>query len=228
MSIKINLKIFLFAIIFYFTKQIQIYAMLMLFAIIHEIGHLICGLVLGLKPKSLKAMPFGFAIEFKLPTNYYNKKVRKGNLLQLKKLIIALAGPITNFIIALGCLMIKTKYNIEYILYSNILIAVFNLLPIYPLDGGRCIKNILYIVKGKSVSLKYTNKIANLCIAILTAISSIVIYCYKNIAILFIIIYLWVLVINENKKYETKMKIYKMIDTYNKEKIRESIEIKSV
>lgn len=218
MSIKINLKIFLFAIIFYFTKQIQIYAMLMLFAIIHEIGHLICGLVLGLKPKSLKIMPFGFAIEFKLPTNYYNKKIGKGSLLQLKKFIIALAGPITNFIIVLGCLIIKTK-NMEYILYSNVLIAFFNLLPIYPLDGGRCIKNALYIVKGKSVSLEYTNKIANLCIVILTAISSIVIYYYKNIAILFIIVYLWGLVINENKKYEVKTRMYKIIDKYNKEKV---------
>lgn len=228
MNIKINLKIFLFAIMFYFTKQIQIYAMLMLFGIIHELGHLICGLFLGLKPKSLKVMPLGFAIEFKLPVDYYNKKIRRGNLMQLKKLIIALAGPITNFSIVAGCLIIKTKYNIEYILYSNLLIGLFNLLPIYPLDGGRCIKNILHIVKGKRVSLEYTNKIANLCIVTLTAISSIVIYRYKNIAILLIIIYLWGLVINENRKYNTKMKAYKMIDTYVRvDNISELVEMDS-
>lgn len=228
MSIKVNLKIFLFAILFYFTKQIQIYAMLMIFAIIHEFGHLICGLVLGLKPKSLKIMPLGFAIEFKISTQQYNKKIMQGNILELKKLAISLAGPITNFIIVLICLVLKSKVDVGYIIYSNILIGLFNLLPIYPLDGGRCIKSIMYILKGKKISMKYTNEISNLCIVILTAMSSILIYYYKNIAILFIIMYLWGLVINENKKYNTKMRLYKVIDTYTKkEKISENIEIKS-
>lgn len=57
MTINVNLKIFLFALIFYLTKQIEIYVILMLFALVHEIGHLICGIMLGLKPKSLKIMP---------------------------------------------------------------------------------------------------------------------------------------------------------------------------
>ena len=43
MKFKIDLKIFLFAILFYFTKQIQIYAILKIFALIHELGHLIAG-----------------------------------------------------------------------------------------------------------------------------------------------------------------------------------------
>lgn len=219
MSIKVNLKIFLFAILFYFTKQIQIYAMLMIFGIIHELGHLICGLVLGLRPKSLKIMPLGFAIEFKTSTQQYNKKIMRGNILELKKLGISLAGPITNFMIVLICLVLKSRIDIEYIVYSNMLIGLFNLLPIYPLDGGRCIKSIIYILKGKKTSMKYTNEISNLCVAILTAMSSILIYYYKNIAILFIIVYLWGLVINENKKYNTKMRLYKVIDTY-----RDSVE----
>lgn len=77
MSININLKIFLFAIIFYFTKQIEIYALLMIFAILHEMGHLICGLILGLKPKALKIMPLGISIEFSVIYNDYNKKSKK-------------------------------------------------------------------------------------------------------------------------------------------------------
>ena len=44
MSVKIDLKIFLFAIIFYFTKQIKIYALLMILALVHELGHLVCGI----------------------------------------------------------------------------------------------------------------------------------------------------------------------------------------
>lgn len=77
MSIKIDLKIFLFAILFWFTKQIRLYAVLMIFALVHELGHMICGLILGLKPGSMKVNPFGFQILFKEHIEDFNNKVRK-------------------------------------------------------------------------------------------------------------------------------------------------------
>ena len=40
MRVTIKLKIFLFLILFILTKQIEIYAILMLFAIIHELGQM--------------------------------------------------------------------------------------------------------------------------------------------------------------------------------------------
>ena len=72
MSVKIDLKIFLFAIIFYFTKQIKIYALLMILALVHELGHLVCGICLGLKLKSIKITPVGFQILFKKQFNNYS------------------------------------------------------------------------------------------------------------------------------------------------------------
>ena len=215
MSININLKVFLFAIIFYFTKQIEIYALLMIFAILHEMGHLICGLILGLKPKALKIMPLGISIEFSVIYNDYNKKVKNANILSLKKMIIALAGPITNFLIVGICLILRKYINSFYcneIIYANILIAIFNLLPIYPLDGGRCIKSLIHIFRGNKSAIEYTNHISNICVILITMLSSIGIYYYKNIAILLILIYLWTLVIIENKKYNTKKRIYKIIE----------------
>ena len=50
MKFRIDLKIILFFILFYFTKQIEIYALMMIFAIIHEIAHLIAGIMLKMKP----------------------------------------------------------------------------------------------------------------------------------------------------------------------------------
>ena len=41
MKITIDLKIFLFALIFIFTKQIEFYVVLMTYAIVHEFGHYI-------------------------------------------------------------------------------------------------------------------------------------------------------------------------------------------
>ncbi len=215
MSIKINLKIFLFLIIFYLTRQIQIYAVIMFFAFLHEMGHLICGILLGLHPKTLKIMPMGLSIEFKILPNDYNKKKKRGNSLCLKEMLIAWAGPLTNIIIIMITHILNTKMYIPYfdeIIYANLIICIFNLIPIYPLDGGRIIYYTLYIIKGKMKSMHITNQISNILIILLTAISSIVIYYYKNIAILFILIYLWTIVIIENRKYEMKNTIYKILE----------------
>ena len=76
MRFRIDLKIFLFMILFYFTKQIEIYAMIMFFAIFHELGHLLAGLLLGMKPDKMEIMPYGIAVSFKLTPRDYNKKIK--------------------------------------------------------------------------------------------------------------------------------------------------------
>lgn len=213
MTINVNLKIFLFSILFYFTKQIEIYVLLMFFAFIHEMGHLICGLLLGLKPKALKIMPLGICIEFSVIYKDYNKKIKNGNVLNIKKIILALAGPITNIIIIALCIFYKNHIGMaKEIIYANLLIAIFNFIPIYPLDGGRFLKELVHIIKGKKKSIEYINFVSNACTILLTMVASIGIYYYKNIAIVLIIAYLWILTITENKKYNIKKRIYKIIE----------------
>lgn len=46
MHIKIDLKIFLFALIFLLMKKIEMYALIMMFALIHEFGHIIMAIIL--------------------------------------------------------------------------------------------------------------------------------------------------------------------------------------
>lgn len=212
MRFRIDLKIFIFLILFYFTKQIEIYAMIMIFAIIHELGHLLAGLLMGMKPEKIEIMPFGVSISFKINAKEYNKKIKKGNVLEIKKIIVALAGPITNFIIILiACNLKINLIKSLLIIYTNFLIMIFNLLPIYPLDGGRILKGILHIISGKRKSEKYTNIISNIAVIIITAISSILILYVHNIAILLIDIYLWYLVLKENSIYKKREEIYKKL-----------------
>lgn len=212
MRFRIDLKIFIFFILFYFTKQIEVYAMIMIFAIIHELGHLLAGLLMGMKPEKVEIMPFGVSISFKIKVKEYNKRVKKGNLLEIKKIIVALAGPITNFIIIL------ITYNLYMdllksilIIYTNFLIMIFNLVPIYPLDGGRILKGILYIFLGKRKSEKYVNTISKITVIIITTVSSILILYTHNISIFFIDMYLWYLVIKEDLRHRKREEIYKKI-----------------
>lgn len=214
MKIRINLKIFIFILIFLLTNQIKIYGILMLFALIHELGHVICGIVLKFKPTKLEIMPHGLSVDFDIKCEDYNKKVKNGNMLSIKKIIIALAGPLTNLIIIIIFLIKDIKFlgiERELVIYSNILIGIFNLIPIYPLDGGRAIKNILHILVGLKLAYEYTNQISKITICLLTAICSIAILYMKNIAILIILAYLWYLVIIEDRKYERKKLLYQKI-----------------
>ena len=213
MRFRIDLKIFIFLIIFYFTKQIEIYAMIMLFALIHELGHLLAGLLMGMKPEKIELMPFGVSISFKIKVEEYNKKIKKGNMLEIKKILVALAGPLTNFII----IIITSNINIDLfkaliIIYTNFLIMIFNLLPIYPLDGGRILKGILHINFGIQKSEFYTNIISKITVTIITILSSVLILYIHNIAIALIDMYLWYLVIKEDIIYKKREKILENIN----------------
>lgn len=213
MRLRIDLKIFIFLFIFYLTKQMELYGFIMFFAFLHELGHLFAGILFKLRPEKIEIMPFGFSISFKISTKEYNRKIKKANLLELKKIGVAIAGPLTNFLI----ILITANTNIEIqkglmIIYTNIVIILFNLLPIYPLDGGRILKGILHIYKGKKISEKNINDISIITTIFLTAIVSIMILQEKNISIFLIDIYLWYLVIKENKRYINKKIIYRRIE----------------
>ena len=213
MRFRIDLKIFLFLIIFYLTRQFQIYVMMIIFAIIHELGHLMMGLILGLKPEKIELMPLGLSISFKLNVEDINSKKGKANKKVLKEILIALAGPVTNLIILIVTYIwfIELSYS-HLIIYANLLIFIFNLLPIYPLDGGRVLNGILHIIFGRIEARKLCYDISMIVTIILTAVSSIAILYYKNIAIFLIIVYVWVMLLKETVVNRRIRKLYQNLD----------------
>ena len=202
MRFRIDLKIFLFIILFCISKQIEIYIIMIIFAFLHEIGHLIAGIILGLKPEKIEIIPVGLTVSFKVDIEGINKKKGNGNMFVIKEIIVAIAGPIVNLLIFILTLLNEEKtYLNNLIMYSNLLIFIFNLIPIYPLDGGRILKGILHIIFGKRTSCKITYDISIISNIILTAICSIAILYYKNIAIFLIVAYVWIILIREINRY---------------------------
>lgn len=231
MSIKIDLKIFLFLFLFLLTSQFEIYIILFVFAILHELGHLVAGIILKFRPEEIRLTPLGLQISFKTQPkeveeenkvsrdDEINLKKKRAKEINIRKAIIAMAGPITNFAIAIIAILLasfngnaQNMYIYQIIIYSNFIIAVFNLIPIYPMDGGRILKEMLNIACGRKRAYKITYITSKTILIILTAIVSIAILFVHNIALLLILAYLWYLEINEIRIYNRRKNIEYLVE----------------
>lgn len=193
MKIKIDYRILFLMIFFIVLQRIEIYIILLSFCIIHELGHVFAGIILGKKIEKLEFLAIGCRVKFLEEDN--DKK-------EIREILIATAGPLTNLILVLIFMLIPLDiiYKDLYI-YANFLIGIFNLLPIYPLDGGRILKNVLKINENNLSVEEIINNVSNITMIILTMISSVLIFYYKNIFIFITVIYLWSILIKENRRY---------------------------
>ena len=216
MQIKIDMKILIFALIFYLTNQLNIYILLMIFACLHELGHLVLGRFLGFKPYMFEIKPIGFSVSFINPVADYNKKIKKANLLELKKIFIYLAGPIVNALLAIVIyfLNIDTVLKLECV-YINIILILVNFFPIYPLDGGRILKSILCIFCGLKKSYIITEKISLIVTILILFISSIFVLKIHNIGFVIMVFYLVYVKIKETRIIEKKLEVYKLLEDKN-------------
>ncbi len=214
MQIKIDMKILIFLLIFQITGQIQIYILLMIFACLHELSHMIIGSILGFKPTTFEVKPIGFSVSFYNVIKDYSKKIRKGNLLEFKRIFVYLAGPLSNLIIAVILFGINIDFFVKQeIMYINLIIAMVNLLPIYPLDGGRIVKSLIHILFGLRQSYIITERISWAVTIIILASASLFILKVKNFGLLAMLVYLLAIRIIEGDRMNKKLKLYDALST---------------
>ena len=65
---------------------------------------------------------------------------------------------------------------------------------------------------GSKKAKVITNKVSNIMIVLITIICSIGVYYFKNIAIFLICIFLWSIIIKENRYYKTNMKMHEIFE----------------
>ena len=115
-------------------------------ALLHECGHIFCASKMGFECEKIKIMPYGAAAVCALDG------IRAGDEIKL-----ALAGPLVNavicvFLAGLWWFFPETYAYTDYVLYANASMLIVNLLPAYPLDGGRVAGCLLTKLFGKKIS----------------------------------------------------------------------------
>jgi Zn-dependent protease/predicted transcriptional regulator len=127
---------------------IAFFSSLLLFVsvLLHELAHSLVARRRGLSVKSITLFIFGGV------SNIEREPPSPGIEFQ-----IAFVGPLTSIVIGVVCYLLQVPLRgsnspLEGILYylavTNILLGVFNLIPGFPLDGGRVLRSIVWRLTG--------------------------------------------------------------------------------
>lgn len=111
------------------------------FIFLHEISHLCTSLILGEKVLSVRLMPWGCVLSLESVPKKKNS------------LLIFLTGPLFNLML----------YFLNIYPFENLSLALFNLMPVMPLDGGAII-NILCGRAAFFISLVFVILLTFACI----------------------------------------------------------------
>ena len=149
---------FVLILIWFGVGQLAIVLALFACVLLHELGHAAMARRYGVKTREIVLYPIGGVARLEtMPGGW-------------AELLIALAGPAVNVVIAAGCLGTLAAWGVpadvrsitawpqsgfvQQLLRANVALVVFNMIPAFPMDGGRVLRAILAIGLGQHTATR--------------------------------------------------------------------------
>ncbi|MBY7143259.1 M50 family metallopeptidase [Virgibacillus sp. NKC19-3] len=131
-KIHVHPVLIVFLFISFVTGTFMELAIIVTIVLFHELGHYIVAIVFKWRIQGIMLWVFGGVMD---TDEHGNRSIRE-------EALVTVAGPFQHFIIYLFLFFLASTDFIapsilELIFYYNTVILVFNLLPVWPLDGGK-------------------------------------------------------------------------------------------
>ena len=217
---EVGISFIPFLIVILFSGYYKLFFTYFLITLIHELGHILMACIFKVKVNKVKLSIFGF-----------NGEIENIDYLKIyKQILIIIMGPLTYFV---SLFLIRELYLNEVIslvmyykaLASNKYILIFNLLPIYPLDGGRLLK----IVLDKIFTYKNSKRILYL-VSFVFMIGFVIytIECKQYLMYVFLLVNFMINILSLNKQWKRFLVNRYYIKNNYKEKIHKIIRSKLI
>ena len=165
-------------------------SMSLIASLLHESGHIIAMILCKDKIQTLKITAAGLRID----------KINSMNLSYNQEIFIALSGVGMNFIlcaVSSAIYFICGNKNVFGFLCINLIVAIFNLLPIESLDGAKALYFFLLKKVSDEKACAFIAVLSIITIILMIVFASVSFYLTKtNFSLLIVIIYLIILLTN--------------------------------
>lgn len=120
--------------------------------LLHELGHIVLGVLLGKKVNAVKLLPVGL-----------NVSLGESTYTRWESIIIYISGPFVNILLFILSSILNTYYlfssdDMRFFILVNIYLAVFNMIPVLPLDGGKIFRDVMALRIGLLLANNYAVK----------------------------------------------------------------------
>lgn len=158
--------------------------LLFVMVVLHELAHSITARLNGIPVKKIILLPLGGASIIDLDEVPPATSFR-----------IALVGPLSSIALGFffGMLAVYApagllKVTLQLLFLLNILLGIFNLLPAFPLDGGRVLKSYLEKKRNQLEATKMAVKISNIMLVLLMVGTVLYVAILPNVSTTYIIV----------------------------------------
>jgi stage IV sporulation protein FB len=176
--------------------ELSYYLIVLACAFFHELGHIITARLLGFKIRALEFLPVGLTAWIEI-----------GNGRRFwQEILLYISCPLVNILIAVVFVPFLNQ-NPEFVnnlIYINIGLAVLNMVPILPLDGGKILNSFLAFYYSCLKAYNICIRVSECLIFVISVLSLIVVLYSFNITFIFVMIFIMGYIINNRYVFQSR------------------------